>query len=138
MGKTSKKGVGAQRNRLKVTPELFNELKLLGTSMIDENHHEVPCPVPEEIVVSKRPPSLKEQMQRLIRTELSAQMSNQGMETFEESDDFEIEDDGDPLSGYEVYDMIPEVPIEQDPDKAAQPDTADKAVEDNKNMETTE
>lgn len=111
MGKFSKKGIGAQRNSLKVTPELFEQLKDLMTSKIDENHHEVPCPQPEELVVSKRPPSLKEQIQRLIRQEVSEQANDQEMETWDEANDFEVDEDHDPLSGFEIHDMLEEEPL---------------------------
>lgn len=112
MGKLSRTGIGAQRNNLKITPDLFQTLKDLTSSMIDENFHEVPCPKPEEIVVSKRPPSLKEQIQRLVKTELSEQMRLQDMETFEEANDFDIEDeDALPMSEYVIHDMVPEEPV---------------------------
>lgn len=115
MGKSSRKGVGPQKNALKVSPELFHELKDLVSSVIDENFHEVPNPKPEEIVVSKRPPSLKEQIQRLIKVELSQQMEQQGMETFEEANDFDLEDEGEFISPYEIHDMVEEVPINPSP-----------------------
>lgn len=112
MGKLSKVGIGAQRNALKVTPELFQELNKLTSSYIDKNGHEVCNPKPEEIVIGKRPPSLKEQIQRLVKVELSEQAGAQEFETWEEANDFDIEDDGNPLSGLEVQDMIDEEPIE--------------------------
>lgn len=125
MGKASRIGIGAQKNKLKVTPELFQELKALNTSYIDENFHEVPSPVPEEIVVNKRPPSLKEQIQRLVRVELSQQVGDQGMETWEEANDFDIPEETDPISGYEIHDMIPEEPVETEPepDPESEPET---------------
>lgn len=126
MGKSSRKGIGAQRNKLKVTPDLFNELKELASSYIDENYHEVPNPRPDEIVVSKRPPSLQQQIQRLVRTELSNQVAQQGAETWEEANDFDIPEELDPISGYEIEDMIPEEPIQEvepEPETPAEPET---------------
>ena len=104
MGKLSRRGIAAPQNKLKVTPELYEDLRGLVTSYIDENYHEVPCPQPEEIVVSKRPPSLKEQIKRLVRVELSQQMDEQGAETFEEANDFDIPEETDPLSRYVIHD----------------------------------
>lgn len=116
MGKASRIGVGAQKNMLKVSPELFQTLKDVIHSQIDENFHEVPCPKPEEIVVSKRPPSLKEQIQRLIRVEMSQEMADQGMETFEEANDFDMPDiEPDVFSPYELPEQIEEVPIASAP-----------------------
>lgn len=125
MGKLTKKGIGAQKNRLKVTPDLFQELKALATSYIDDNHHEVPCPQPEELIVSKRPPSLQEQIQRLIKVQLSQQMGQQGAETWEEANDFDVDDELDPISGFEIHDMIEEEPIpEPETEPAPEPSPA--------------
>lgn len=130
MGKLTKKGIGAQKNKLKVTPDLFNELKELATSYIDDNYHEVPNPRPEEIIVSKRPPSLQEQIQRLVRTELSNQVASQGAETWEEANDFDIPEEIDPISGYEINDMIEEEPIpEPEPEPAEPPSPATENAE---------
>lgn len=50
----------------------------------------------------KRPPTLAEQVARLVRSEqLKQAAQNAGNETFEESDDFDIGDDFDPSSPYE-------------------------------------
>lgn len=51
----------------------------------------------------ERPLTLQEQVQRLVRTSLSAYAEAQGMETFEEADDFDIEDDVEPNTPYEVF-----------------------------------
>lgn len=50
-----------------------------------------------------RPPTLAEQVARLVRShEMDRFAESQGMETFEEADDFEIDDDPfDPSSPYE-------------------------------------
>jgi len=63
-------------------------------------------PTPMAVPV-KRPLTLREEMQRFIRTELSKEMSEQGHPTFEEEDDFEIEDfddDGDLVTQYTIPD----------------------------------
>lgn len=49
----------------------------------------------------KKQPTIWEQQRALIRSEMSRHAAEQGMETFEESDDFEIGDDYDPNSPYE-------------------------------------
>lgn len=51
----------------------------------------------------KRPPSLQEQIQRLVRSEQLKQLAaQQGAESFEEADDFEVGDDYDPSSPWEM------------------------------------
>lgn len=63
----------------------------------------------------QRPPTLQEQIQRLIRTTLSDQAAADGYESFEEADDFDVGDDYDPSSPHEmVFDPLvsKEVPRE--------------------------
>lgn len=54
----------------------------------------------------KRPPSLQERIRQFVRTELSRQAEEQGQESFEEADDFDIPDEEEgPLSRYELSPM---------------------------------
>lgn len=70
---------------------------------------EIPDPTPMEVPHDwKRPLSLHEEIRRFVRSELSRQAEAQGEESFEEADDFDVDEDPDPLSPYE----IPEAPIE--------------------------
>lgn len=71
-----------------------------------------PTPV---AVPLRRPLTLREEMQRFIRTELSQEMAKQGEPTFEEEDDFYIEDeeDMDIITAYtirddQIHDLKPE------------------------------
>lgn len=71
---------------------------------LNERGHEVPDPTPVEWPAGvRRPETLTEQIQRMVRVAVSQQAAAAGMETFEEADDFDIEDeDGDPTSPYEL------------------------------------
>lgn len=65
-------------------------------------------PTPMAVPVRK-PLTLREEMQRFIRQEFSQQMEANGMPTFEEEDDFEIEDfDDDPdlTTAYTLQDDV--------------------------------
>ena len=64
-------------------------------------------PTPLEAAVPfDRPLSLHEEMKRFIRDEVSARMSDHGIETLEESDDFNIDDDeAEPFSPYQLSEM---------------------------------
>lgn len=57
----------------------------------------------------KRHPSLAEQIREMVRSErLAAEAAAAGYETFEEADDFDVDDDVDPNSKYEGdFDPIP-------------------------------
>ena len=60
---------------------------------------EPPVAVP---VRFSRPANLTEQIRAVIRGELSRQAGNQGHESFEEADDFDVDDDYDPRSPWEL------------------------------------
>lgn len=98
---------------MKITQELYDTLKELRYSMIGEDGKEYPNPVPTHINTGlERPLTLQEQIQRVLRTELSKQAQQQGLETFDESEDFEITDDFDgdlPNTRY----MVQEFPSER-------------------------
>ena len=50
----------------------------------------------------KRPQTLQEQIQRLVRDAVSREAAANDFETFEEADDFDVGDDFDPQSPYEM------------------------------------
>lgn len=67
------------------------------------SHYEDPDPMPFAPTVGVRPKeTLEERMRRMIRDEMSYAAEQQGMETFEEADDFDVDDDMDPESMYEI------------------------------------
>lgn len=66
-----------------------------GSEVLDSKPMEIP-------VGFSRPPSLQEQVQRMIRNEYSQQAHARGEETFEESEDFGEEDRDDMSSPYEL------------------------------------
>lgn len=91
-----------------------------------EGRRELPDPTPVELPLRLRKPETQEDMMRRIVLEehLSRQAREEGLETFAEADDFEIDEDPDPISHYEVLDLEGESPysLEGDPPARA-PDT---------------
>lgn len=74
-----------------------------GVIRQDENGREVPDPRPVEMPLGmKRPETLAEQVQRLVRRQVSEYAAMHGHETFEEADDLEIDEDFDPSTPYEL------------------------------------
>lgn len=65
--------------------------------------HEVPDPVPMAPPVGfTRSPSIAEQIRNMVRSErLRQEAEAAGMETFEEANDFEVDEDPESRSGYE-------------------------------------
>lgn len=98
-------------NRISVSEITVELLKDLTRSLIGiEDGKEYPNPKKDVITGIYRPPTLKEQIQRVLRTELSNQAEKQGFESFEDANDFDIEEDIEPVSEYELREMVEEVP----------------------------
>jgi len=72
---------------------------------LDEFGHEIPDPTPAAMPAGfKVPETLQEQVQRLVRIQLSEAAAEAGEETFEESEDFDIPDDPvDPSTPFEEW-----------------------------------
>jgi len=73
----------------------------------DEKGREIPDPTPMAHHMpagAYAPESLQSMMRRMIRETLSAQAAAEGEETFEEANDFDLEDEDfdDPLTAYET------------------------------------
>lgn len=73
---------------------------------LDERGREVPDPRPVEWPADlRRPLTIQEEIQRFVRVELSKVAAEDGMETFEESDDFVVDDEEEYVSPYEMTEM---------------------------------
>ena len=96
----------------------------------DERGRELPDDTPVEVPLHfKRPPTIQEMIRQHIRTEMSRQAEQQGEESFEEADDFEMDEDPDPLSAYELQEMQLERPVRREaPQEKPVPDPAEQAV----------
>lgn len=105
------------RQPLYVTPDLAKQLDSLVSSLLDSHGHEVPNPVPHSPPSGLlRPPTLQDQIKRLLRIEVSRQAQQQGRETFDEANDFDIGDmDDAPMSRYQMVDEVP-ADFQQRPD----------------------
>lgn len=69
----------------------------------DERGREILDPTPVDFPLNfKRPMTIQEQIRTFIRQELSQTAAAQGEETFEEADDFDVDDDFDPTSPWEL------------------------------------
>jgi len=70
--------------------------------MLNENGHEILDDTPVAIPLRfSRPPSKLEDLRAMLKI-VSREAENAGQETFEESDDFDIGDDYDPRSPWEL------------------------------------
>lgn len=104
--------------KVTISEETYNKLKVLGHCMHSEEGWEIHDPDPIAIPAGlKRPLSLREQIQRVLRTEVSAQAAMQGYESFDEAEDFDVEDEFDTPEIRSMYEMKEEYPIEIDGEK---------------------
>lgn len=79
----------------------------------DQAGRELPDPRPLEVPAGyKKPESLTEKIRRMVRTDVSEWASQRGAETFEEANDFEIEED-DALEHPTHHELHEEVVNEQ-------------------------
>lgn len=78
----------------------------------DSEGREIPDPRPMAVPFGwDRPLTLAEQIKRMVRVELSREAAANELESFEEADDFDVDEDMPEFtSAYEVRDLIPEEP----------------------------
>lgn len=104
---------------------------------------EYPDPTPLELPIdSTRPLSLREEMRRFIREEFSRHATDDGYESFEESNDFDLDDESDLMfSQYELAEMQPEYVNEDDQEQKGtsdEPPPAEGEAKPSPNLDDTE
>lgn len=73
----------------------------------DERGREIPDNTPIEVPVQfRKPETIAEQVKRLVHSQLSIQAANAGRESFQEADDFDVDDDMELKSKYELDDEM--------------------------------
>lgn len=76
-------------------------------------HRENPDQTPISIAIADGPESMEDVVKRMIQTEFSKWAMDKAQGTFEEEDDFDIDEDPDDfVSKYEFHEMQEEAPIE--------------------------
>lgn len=114
---------------MNVSRETIEKLKQLHAGL-DLAGREINDPNPVFIPALNRPLSLQDQIKRVLRTELSQQASAQGFETFEDADDFEVDDDFDAEPGptpYVVMEHEIPKPVKKKPQKVEKKVIAESA-----------
>lgn len=108
----------------------------LQRCILTDDGYEVNNPLPLVLDTGlKRPPTLAEQIKRVLRAEIDRSAMDGGMESYEDANDFDVDEEELPVSKYEV--MEDEVPIEapaepaQPQPKAAESEVKDESSSDN-------
>lgn len=72
-------------------------------AQFNERGQQIPDQTPVEVPLRfTRPLSMQDEIRRFVRQELSNRAADDGAESFEEADDFEVDDDEDLASPYEL------------------------------------
>lgn len=93
-------------NNCFITEELFDKLDELATSYLMEDGKEVNNPKPLVQTVTPKRMAINDEIRRIIRTELSRVASAQSFETFEEANDFDVDDDFEKLENKTQYEVM--------------------------------
>lgn len=105
-----------KNNKMKDRVNVPQMVKNLFRAKLDDRGHELVSDKPVALPVGfERPPSIHEQIRQAIRQErFNQHIAQQGLETEEEANDFDImdDDDFDSVSPYEVMEMVEEMPVE--------------------------
>lgn len=90
------------------------DLKDLKEALLMEDGRVMPVGVKEFEVAENKPNTLAEQVARILDNKIFQRATSQsGFDTIEEANDFDIGDEDEPLSGYEITDMSPEEYIQE-------------------------
>lgn len=90
---------------MQISKELYEKFDLYGKAVLTEDGSEILDDRKKAMPVGlKRPPSLLEQIRRLMRGPLAQEARENEMETFEEANNFDAEDpeEAELFSGYEI------------------------------------
>lgn len=94
-------------------------------AQLDENGFEILDDTPVAIPVRLTQPTMYEYVRKMIREQMSREAELHGQETFEESDDFDVGDDYNPQSPYEIDEYPPGAFEEERPKTAPTPSPTD-------------
>lgn len=96
-------------NEIMIGPYTKEELEELTVAIINEGR-EYGNPKPVRLTGTPKELTLQQQIERLVRVTLAKKAVQEGFESEEEANDFEVDDDPDPITPYQVLDMVEEEP----------------------------
>lgn len=96
---------------MKVAENTVKKLEELKNAYLDEHGREVNNPKPLFLSVTPKRLTIRDEIQKILRVELSHQAMLQGHESFEESEDFDVDSDFDFPENVSVYEMRDEEPL---------------------------
>jgi len=104
--------------KIKKTIEwILNNKEKLKTGHLDDQGREINNPKSDLLKTGlNRPLTIQQQIQRVMRVELSRKAEEAEMETFEEATDFEIEDEFENADEESIYQMEEEIPTSMVPE----------------------
>lgn len=106
---------------MQISKELYEQLCKLNVAMMKDGQ-EYPNPVPLAVNIGLKPEiSLDKRIKMIIENSLSMRAHEQGYDTFDEAQDFEVEGEFDlPLNDTKYQKLIDEKPPKPKPDAVAE------------------
>jgi len=106
------------RSKIVITEELAKDLEALTVSLLSKDGQEMFNPVPNKMPLENEDINLLATKRKLLGKELSHQAVQQGFESFEDANDFDVEDPYEKV----VFHSKHEVMKEEEPDYLAKPE----------------
>jgi len=92
---------------MRITKDIFKHVTKLKTAYLNKDGKEVGNPKPMVLPVGmQRPASLQEQIERVVRQKMSQKQIDEGIETFEEANDFDVTDEFELAELKSNYDLL--------------------------------
>jgi len=100
---------------MEIEKETYDNLESLARAFLSPEGKEVNNPKPLFLELTPKKMSAREEIQRILRVELSHQAQMQGQETYEEANDFDIDEDFDKEELQTKYTIMEEeyLPVEE-------------------------
>lgn len=122
----------ARKLQIKGSPKTCFVVEIVDCGQSDP-HDSTPIEVP----LGALQPSFEDEIRSYIRNELSQQLEKAGLPTFEEEDDFDVPEDDEWHSPYELKEMQEELPLSELPPKEAEAPKA-APVEEKENVDASQ
>lgn len=100
---------------MKMSQELFKERAKLKHAQLDGAGREVNNPRPKFVKAIKKPETETERVRRMVQVVLSDQAASHGMESFDDANDFDIEDPFENDVMFSKYEMMEEEFLQEPP-----------------------
>lgn len=93
---------------MEISKEFLEKVRKYNTAILDESGREILDPKPITLNIRPKQLSLEQRISRLIKTQFSRVAEQQGQETFEEANDFDVQDEFDTEHFHSRFELVEE------------------------------